>query len=74
MNVRQVAAYISQIEAISGEGGHNATYRVACRLRDAGLSPTEAMAMLVRWNETNAVPPWTEWELTHKIKSAFDAK
>lgn len=74
MNARQVAAYISQIEAISGEGGHNATYRVACRLRDAGLSATEAMAMLVRWNETNAVPPWTERELTHKIKSAFNAK
>lgn len=73
LNCRNVAAYIMQIEAISGQGGHNATYRVACRLRDAGLSPDDALSLLGCWNETNAIPPWSEAELAHKIRSAYQS-
>jgi hypothetical protein len=69
--VRNVAKYIQRIHATAGKGGHNATFRVACRLRDAGLSQDEALALLTQWNETNAHPPWSEAEIAHKITSAF---
>ncbi len=68
---RNVAAYIHRIHANSGEGGHSATFRAACKLRDAGLSPEDAWALLVEWNKTNANPPWSAIELRHKIESAY---
>jgi len=73
VQVRKAVAYISRIEAVAGEGGHNATFRAACKLRDAGLSPEEAFSVLSDWNETNASPPWSAKELEHKIRSAFDS-
>ena len=72
--VRYVIAYINRIQAISGEGGHNATFRAACKLRDAGLSPEEAFAVLQAWNAVNAHPPWSEKELVHKVNSAFGGR
>ena len=68
---RAAAAYIAKIHAVSGKGGHNATFRAACVLRDFGLSSDEALAELTRWNETNATPPWSLSELTHKVDDAF---
>jgi hypothetical protein len=59
---------------VAGEGGHNATYRAACKLRDAGLAEVEALAILSDWNETNASPPWSAVELEHKIRSAYGSR
>lgn len=73
-HVRRAVAYIRKIRAKSGAGGHNATFRAACKLRDAGLSPDEALTVLSEWNETHATPPWSVPELRHKIESAFRAK
>jgi len=70
--VRNAVAYIRKIHAEAGQGGHNATFRAACRLRDAGLSEDEALAILSDWNETHASPPWSARELEHKIHSAFE--
>lgn len=64
-------AYIQRIEAVAGHGGHNATFRAACKLRDAGLSAEEALAVLEHWNATNAKPPWSTAELRHKILSVY---
>lgn len=69
--VRNAVAYIRRIHAVAGEGGHNATFRAACKLRDAGLSEDEALAILGDWNEINASPPWSAAELEHKIRSAY---
>jgi hypothetical protein len=69
--VRHALSYILKIHAVAGEGGHNNTFRAACKLRDAGLSKTEAFELLSRWNETNASPLWSAEELEHKIESAF---
>ncbi len=69
--IRDVAAYIRKIRAISGQNGHNATYRAACILRDVGLSPEETLAELIDWNETNCEPKWSVRELLHKTQSAF---
>ncbi|QEG36088.1 bifunctional DNA primase/polymerase [Bythopirellula goksoeyrii] len=71
--VRNAVAYIRRIQARAGEGGHNATFRAACKLRDAGLSAEEALIVLSDWNETNATPPWSLKDLRHKVCSAFDS-
>ena len=39
--IQNGVAYIGHIEAVSGSGGHNATFRAACKLRDSGLSAQE---------------------------------
>lgn len=69
--IRSAVAYVGCIQAVAGEGGHNATFRAACKLRDAGLSEEEALAVLTNWNESNASPPWSAEELGHKVASAF---
>ena len=70
--VKNVVRYIATIEAISGQGGHAATFRATCKLRDAGLTPEQALAELIEWNQTgNAQPPWSVRELLHKVESVF---
>lgn len=56
--------------AISGAGGHDATFRAACCLVRFGLSDTAAMALLGEWNGTHCRPAWKEKELEHKLKDA----
>lgn len=64
-------AYVKKIYAISGQNGHNETYKVVCYLKESGMSQLEAWLVLQSWNETNADPPWSERELLHKLKSVF---
>jgi hypothetical protein len=71
--IRHPAAYIQKIQAVSGERGHDQTYRAACILRDAGLSSQETLRELTLWNRTHAHPPWSPGELVHKVKSVFQA-
>ena len=57
--------------AISGQGGHSATFRVACALVwGYGLTPEEAMPLMVEYNAT-CQPPWSQGELWHKLRSAL---
>jgi hypothetical protein len=69
--IRDGLAYIRRIRAIAGHGGHNATFRAACKLRDSGLTTDEALEALAFWNKTNASPPWTVKELAHKVDDAY---
>ena len=69
--IKYVRAYIKKITAVAGQNGHNATFRVACKLRDSGLGEAEALAEMIEWNETNADPMWSVKELLHKVRSAF---
>lgn len=64
-------AYISTINAVAGQGGHNDTYRAACCLRAAGMGEGEALLAMQDWNKTNAQPPWGDRELLHKIQDAY---
>jgi hypothetical protein len=70
-SVERPRSYIRSIRAISGQGGHNQTFRAACILRDSGLAPEEALCELMLWNETHASPPWSARELLHKVQSAY---
>ena len=69
--IRNGPEYIKHIFAISGVGGHNETYRATCKLKESGLNSTEAFAVLIEWNETNAKPKWSLKELQHKIESVY---
>lgn len=73
-SVERPRSYIRSIRAISGQGGHNQTFRAACILRDSGLTPEEALCELMLWNETQASPPWSARELLHKVQSAYQAQ
>lgn len=56
--------------AISGQGGHKATFRTACLLvKGFVLDSDQALVLLQEWNQT-CQPPWTERELIHKIDGA----
>lgn len=65
------ASYIRRIHATQGEGGDKATFRVACVLRDSGMSESEALLSIMEWNQTNAHPPWDVRDLQYKIECAF---
>lgn len=57
--------------SVSGQGGNDTAYKVACRVRDYGLS--EAMALTVMeetWN-SRCEPPWSEEELSTIVRNAF---
>ena len=59
-------------EAISGEGGHNATFAVACTLvQGFDLDYDDALTLLVEYNE-RCEPPWLLAELEHKVSDALD--
>jgi KaiC/GvpD/RAD55 family RecA-like ATPase len=64
--------YIAKMSpAVSGQGGHNAAFHVACVLiLGFGLARDTALALLREWNEV-CQPPWSERELLHKIDSAL---
>ena len=61
--------------AISGQGGHRKTFRLACRLVHPpeigfGLSFEDALSLLLWWNQF-CKPEWTQKELEHKVQDAF---
>ncbi len=56
--------------AVSGQGGHAATFLMAARLiKGFALSDGEALDVLSAWNLT-CLPPWTPRELARKVREA----
>lgn len=68
-------AYVDTMPAaVSGSGGHAATFAVARKLvQDFALSDDEAWGVLVGYN-ARCQPPWSERDLRHKLKSAKAAR
>src|SRR5688500_8333990 len=59
--------------AVSGQSGHNQTFHVAAVLvHGFALSEHDALSVWREWNRS-CVPPWSEAELVHKVKSAANA-
>jgi hypothetical protein len=59
--------------AVSGQGGHKVTFRLACALLHGfALSEQDALNVLREWN-LGCQPRWSEAELVHKAKSAAAA-
>jgi hypothetical protein len=72
---RRARAYLASVEgAISGQRGHNRTFRVACILtQKLGLSFEEAWPLFLEWNE-RCEPFWSQRELLHKLQDATKRK
>jgi hypothetical protein len=71
----RITAWLDVIPgAISGSGGHNQTFRVACSLYNGwGLSESETLRWLEQYNQ-KCDPPWSASELRHKATDATKAK
>lgn len=69
--VERARRYVAKCpHAVSGQGGHNATFHVAAVLvHGFALGEADALALLGEWNRS-CVPPWSDGDLRHKIKSA----
>ena len=57
-------------DAISGANGSGATFAVACKLAEFGLSRDDAWMLLLEFNQ-RCHPQWSERELQHKLDDAF---
>ncbi len=73
-SLERALAYTAHCEpAISGSGGHRATFRVALKAREFGLGINEIMEVLRVYNQRCA-PQWTERELRHKATQALGGR
>lgn len=70
-DLSSAARYAAKVPgAVSGQGGHNATFRLACALvQKFGLDEDQTFDVLEQWNDT-CDPPWSERELRHKATEA----
>lgn len=61
----------TQAPAVSGEGGHATTFRVAIGLvRGCNLNQDEALALMLHEYNPSCRPSWTSAELAHKVRDA----
>lgn len=69
---KKAIAYLAKMPgAISGSGGHDATYKAAVILvKGFALSVDQAFAILSSEYNPRCQPPWTEKELRHKVSDA----
>ena len=70
--VDRARKYIAKMPpAISGQGGHDAAFSVACKLVVGfGLDRDTALDLMREHNE-QCQPPWSENELAHKVDDAM---
>lgn len=68
----RASAYLERLPpAIAGSGGHAATFAAAAVLiRGFAMSETDALPLLLSWNQTHCQPPWSEADIRHKLRSA----
>ena len=66
-------AYLNKLPAaVSGQGGHPATYRAASILANGfDLGYDDAWSLLNEWNVSHCSPPWSDKDLRHKLNDAY---
>jgi len=63
-------AYVKAMPAaVSGQGGHSATFAAARKIVGNGLPTIEELALLMEYNQ-RCDPPWSDKELDHKLEQA----
>ena len=69
---RRALAYLDKLPgAVSGQGGHSATYTAAVALvHGFGIESERALTILLEHYNPRCRPPWTEKELAHKVRDA----
>jgi hypothetical protein len=70
--LNRASAYLDAMPpAISGQGGHNATFHAATALvHGFGLSPAETLNLLTTRFNQRCSPAWSDKELEHKVADA----
>jgi P4 family phage/plasmid primase-like protien len=70
--IRRARLYARKLPgAVEGQKGDNATFRAACKiLRGFGLSEEECFQVLLEEFNPRCDPPWSERELSEKIRNA----
>lgn len=57
--------------AVQGKGGDEQTFKIACHLKDMGISEAACFDLMAEfWNE-RCIPPWEPDELREKVRHAF---
>lgn len=71
--VRRAITYLkdSAPPAIEGDGGDETTYKVACQVKDMGLSDAETYLLMLKHYNERCEPPWDPDEMATKVASAF---
>lgn len=70
--VSRCMAYLDRCpDAVSGSGGHNATFLAACTCWRFGLPRADVYSVMAWFNTVKCKPLWSERELEHKIESAW---
>lgn len=65
-------AYVRRAEpAVSGQAGHAATMKVARTLVSGFCLPVDDVLRLLHEYNSRCLPPWSEAELAHKLRSAL---
>ena len=57
--------------AIEGNGGDATTYAVAARVKDFGVDPETAVALLLEHWNNRCQPPWQADDLERKVRNAY---
>jgi len=57
--------------AIEGQGGDNATYQIACKGKDFGLSKEMVHYLMLNFWNSKCNPPWNSEHLLEKINNAY---
>jgi YHS domain-containing protein len=71
IEARAIAYLESMPVAISGQGGHNATYAAATALvHGIGVPADRALQILQQHYNPRCEPPWSDKELRHKVDDA----
>jgi hypothetical protein len=71
--IEDARRYIAKMPpAISGQGGHVATFNAARKLADFGLSEEDIYQVLAADYNPRCEPPWSEKELRHKAAEAMN--
>ena len=70
--VERARAYIEKMpDAISGHGGHDATFAASCECFRFGLTDADAIGIMRSFNANKTGgEPWTDAELKHKLDDA----
>lgn len=58
-------------EAIEGRGGDATTYKVACRVKDFGVSEAACLDLMLEVYNDKCSPPWEPSDLARKVASAY---
>lgn len=57
--------------AVQGQGGNDTTFRVACTLRDKGISETLCHKLMLEHYSPRCEPPWDDDELETVVGNAY---